>query len=115
MNTYCGTGLANPRNPRGLTLAWDHNVYVAHGDHNLMANWKTIGVVAEGQPIRIGTLNVWDYDWHPAELAAIELPHPSHPSQLHRVSIYKITDGKSTETFAAGELSMNVWGFYEPN
>ena len=28
MNTYCGTGLANPRNPRGLTLAWDHNVYV---------------------------------------------------------------------------------------
>ena len=27
MNTYCGTGLANPRNPRGLTLAWDHNVY----------------------------------------------------------------------------------------
>ena len=89
--------------------------YVAHGDHNLMANWKTIGVVTEGQPIRIGTLNVWDYDWHPAELAAIELPHPSHPSQLHRVSIYKITDGKSTETFAAGELSMNVWGFYEPN
>ena len=28
MNTYCGTGLANPRNPRGLTLAWDHNVYI---------------------------------------------------------------------------------------
>ena len=27
MNTYCGTGLANPRNPRELTLAWDHNVY----------------------------------------------------------------------------------------
>ena len=32
MNTYCGTGLANPRNPRGLTLAWDHNVYAKKSD-----------------------------------------------------------------------------------
>ena len=32
MNTYCGTGLANPQNPRGLTLAWDHNVYAARID-----------------------------------------------------------------------------------
>jgi hypothetical protein len=76
-------------------------------------NWKPIGVVAEGQPIRVGNLNPWDYNWTSTDLDDINLPHPSYPTQLHRMSIYEINEGNSTVRFAAGELSMNVWGFYE--
>ena len=45
MNTYCGTGLANPRNPRGLTIAWDHNVYAKKEHHLKYATILTLVVI----------------------------------------------------------------------
>lgn len=79
-----------------------------------MTDWQEVGVVPEGFPIRINGVNPWNFDWRASNEEAVELPHPSHPSQLHRMEIYEIEDRGRTIKFAAGELSMNVWGFYVP-
>ena len=80
-----------------------------------MANWKRAGIVIEGQPINIGGLNPWDHEWKSTDAQDVELPHPSYPKQLHNMSVYEISDGKLSVTFATGELSASVWGFYVPD
>ncbi len=77
-----------------------------------MVSWKPVGVVAEGQPIRVGGLNPWNFEWHRMPADPVDLPHPSYPDQTHRMLLYEITSEGKSVTFAAGELSMNVWGFY---
>ena len=77
-----------------------------------MKGWRTVGVVIEGQPLMIGSLNVWDHDWKRLLEPPLQLPHPSYPSQLHSMEVYEITDDNESVRFAAGELSANVWGFY---
>ena len=72
-----------------------------------------VGVVAEGESINVSGLNPWKHKWESLDADA-ELPHPSYPNQRHRISIYRITVGDQMILFAAGELSMNVWGFYVP-
>jgi hypothetical protein len=78
--------------------------------------WKAVGVVVEGDSIRIRDVNVWDYTWTRLNEPSVELPHPSYPSQLHSMNVYGIKAGAGGEDirFAAGELSVNVWGFYVP-
>ena len=44
----------------------------------------------------------------------MEFPHPAYPDQFHRMWIYEIRGADKAATFAAGELSANVWGFYVP-
>jgi hypothetical protein len=80
-----------------------------------MNGWKTVGVVYEGDPIWIGGFNVWNHKWNLLKGPALELPHPSYPSQRHSMSVYEITAGGERVRFAAGELSANVWGFYIPD
>jgi len=77
-----------------------------------MASWKSVGIAIEGQPIQVNGLNPWQYEWRAASCSDIELPHPSYPDQLHRMSVYEISSGTKTVIFAAGELSANAWGFY---
>ena len=89
--------------------------YVANSKSYVMANWKSAGIVVEGQPITVGGLNPWDHEWKSSGAPAIELPHPSYPNQLHRMSVYEISNGNHSVAFAAGELSANVWGFYVPD
>ena len=40
--------------------------------------------------------------------------HPSYPTQLHDMPMYLIAAEGRYITFAAGELSNTVWGFYLP-
>jgi hypothetical protein len=79
-----------------------------------MNEWKSVGVVVEGQPIRIAGLNVWEHAWNRVEQPRLELPHRSYPSQRHAMTVYEIAAGGEPIRFAAGELSANVWGFYVP-
>ena len=79
-----------------------------------MKNWKSIGIVVEGQPMIISGLNVWDYKWTSLKEPAVKLPHPDYPAQLHSMNIYEIINGEQKVKFAAGELSANVYGFYVP-
>jgi hypothetical protein len=79
-----------------------------------MRKWKAVGVVAEGDPIDIGGANPWTKSWQRAQDAAVDLPHPSHPSQSHSLSVYSIQVDECVVEFAAGEVSANVWAFYVP-
>ena len=77
-----------------------------------MSEWKAVGVVAEGEPIEVGGVNPWSHSWTSLEQPAVELPHPSYPNQRHRMSVYEVESVGRKITFAAGELSANIWGFY---
>ena len=66
-----------------------------------------------GEAIDVGGVNPWEHDWTKFAKAPVELPHPSYPRQLHRFWLYRVTVGQRSVTFAAGELSANVWGFYQ--
>jgi len=79
-----------------------------------MSAWRAAGVVAEGQPIAIEGVNVWDHRWIQRGDEVIDLPHPSYPEQRHRMRVYKIEGGENILVFAAGELSPGVWGFFVP-
>jgi hypothetical protein len=76
--------------------------------------WKVAGIGFESQAIDVGGLNPWDHQWHSMEREAVELPHPAHPSQRHRFDVYEMEAAGQKVTFAAGELSNGVWGFYVP-
>jgi hypothetical protein len=79
-----------------------------------MARWGVVGVVFEQVPIDLSGLNPWEHDWHQIDAEPIELPHPQHSEQLHRMWLYEIEGSGKRVLFAAGELSANVWGFYTP-
>ena len=75
-------------------------------------NWKSVGVVIEGESLLISGLNVWDYKWVSLKEPLINLPHPSYSDQLHGFHLYQIEHGEHKVHFAASELSPNVFGFY---
>jgi succinate dehydrogenase/fumarate reductase flavoprotein subunit len=79
-----------------------------------MDNWKTVGVVVEGERINIGGVNPWSHEWKSTGQEPIQLPHPTYPAQMHTMDIYQIETAGRNILFAAGELSANVWGFYVP-
>ena len=80
----------------------------------MMREWKTVGVVIEGERISFAGIDPWNYEWRPLEEPEVELSHPTYPHQKHKMSIYEIETGGRSVVFAAGELSANVWGFYVP-
>lgn len=55
---------------------------------------------------------MWGTPWRRTLEPSVQLPHPSHPRELHTFRIYDIDGPNGLITFAAAELSMNVWGFY---
>lgn len=73
-----------------------------------------MGVVVEGGSIRLCGLDPWSLQWTPAPPWEVRLPHPSYRTQLHAMNVYRIQRDGRTITFAAGELSACVWGFYVP-
>jgi hypothetical protein len=77
-----------------------------------MREWKSVGAVFEGETIDVGGLNPWAFTWQRLPQEPVELPHPAYPSQRHRMEIYQIGGDNNEITFAAGELSAGVWGFY---
>ncbi len=79
-----------------------------------MNSWKLLKVVSDGEPLKIGGINVWDGEWESLNQEEIKIPHPSYPSQTHTLWPYCIKHGNSKIKFAAGELSNCVWCFYVP-
>ena len=75
--------------------------------------WGPGKVCVEGDRVNVGGVNPWDFNWTALDEPTVELPHPAHTHQQHTYGLYRVeTDGREV-VFAAGELSMNVWGFYE--
>lgn len=70
--------------------------------------WREAHIGFEDDGVRIGGVEVWKAEWRSAG-ESVELPHPAHPKQIHRYSVYEAENGVK---FAAAELSAGVWGFY---
>ncbi len=68
----------------------------------------------DGKAIDIDGINPWEHEWILLAEEPIEVPHPSHPNQMHKMWRYKIVTDKKEVVFAAGEFSNCVWGFYVP-
>lgn len=76
--------------------------------------WHAVGIVFDGEAIDLDGVNPWTVSWHPTG-EYVGMRHPAWPTQVHGMPVYTLTDGDRTITFAAGELSNTVWGFYLPN
>lgn len=76
--------------------------------------WRLVDVVTEGRPIDVEGIDPWRHEWKRTGRPPIEMPHPSHAHQRHRMDIYEVQHAGRNVTFAAGELSANVWAFYLP-
>jgi len=75
-------------------------------------DYEEVGVVAESQRILLKGLNPWQHDWVCLAGKTVQLPHPQYKQQMHEMRHYTLSYEGQTITFAAGEVSMNVWGFY---
>lgn len=80
----------------------------------MISKWRLINIVTDGQPIMVGGINPWEYEWVQLVEEPIEVPHPSYPNQMHKMRQYKIDLKNKSIVFAAGEYSNCVWGFYVP-
>jgi hypothetical protein len=77
-------------------------------------DWRDVHVGFEGDGLKIAGIAVWSNEWRRVYENAIQLPHPSYPTQLHRYDVYEIGAEETPVQLAAGELSNGVWGFYVP-
>lgn len=75
------------------------------------AGWRPVGVVVEGEPLILDGVDVWTAHWKSTG-RRVEVAHPSYPSQRHMADVYVLDDRRPGVTFAAGELSNGVWGFF---
>ena len=73
-----------------------------------------VGVFVEGDPVVLDGVNIWDVHWTPVGSSSLMVRHPAHPQQVHSVQRYEMAGATRVVTFAAGELSANVWGVFVP-
>lgn len=73
--------------------------------------WKFCGSCADGQKFEISGVNVWEHEWHNTKQSKAEVKDPKY-GQSFEFNVYTITHNSKTITFAAGEFSNCIWGFY---
>jgi hypothetical protein len=72
--------------------------------------WEFAGAVPDGQSLTIGGLDVWKHEWTDTK----ERAHVKDPRYHQDFTFYvwEIRSGDRIVTFAAGEFSNCMWGFY---
>lgn len=76
------------------------------------SGWRYVHIGFEGDSVSIDGINPWQYHWQSVGYT-IEVPHPSYPSQRHRLEVRRVATEHGSVIFAAGEVSNGVWCFYE--
>ncbi|AUG56362.1 hypothetical protein [Acetivibrio saccincola] len=71
--------------------------------------WKFVKSGIEGDCELFG-VNIFDYRWEPTN-KKIKVLDPIY-NQMHEMNIYNVNIGGKVLTFAAGEFSNCVYGFY---
>ena len=71
--------------------------------------WKFVKSGIEGDCELFG-VNIFDYRWEPTN-KKIKVLDPIY-NQMHETNIYNVNIGGKVLTFAAGEFSNCVYGFY---
>lgn len=78
-----------------------------------MTNWRYVGHGAEGDEMEISGVRVWSHQWTCHEGERAEVTDPIH-GQRYSFPVYRIVADGQQITFAAGEFSNSVYGFYMP-
>jgi hypothetical protein len=74
------------------------------------SNWQFQGATPEAQCFVIGGLDVWKHEWRDTRDRVRVKDLLYH--QDFTFDVYEILVGDRTVTFAAGEFSNGMWGFY---
>ena len=74
-------------------------------------NWGHIKTVFDGDRFELEGINVWDCDWITTN-NRISVKDPLY-GQEYRMTVFEIRQEDKVITFAAGEFSNCVWGFYQ--
>lgn len=77
--------------------------------------WEFFTSAAEGYPVVICGLNVWDYEWRCENAQRIVITDPLYPDETKDLTIYSMCNGKKTVRFAASEFTASVYGFCIPS
>ena len=74
------------------------------------SDWEFFGAAPDGQSFQIGGLDVWKHKWRDTkEWAHVQDPRYHQDFTFH---VYEIGSSDAAVTFAAGEFSNCMWGFY---
>ena len=77
--------------------------------------WKFVSIGFEGVPVLVQGTDLWKHNERWASTReSIVVPHPSYPSERHTMFVYTLSHNGKSITFATGEYSNGVWGFYVP-
>jgi hypothetical protein len=76
--------------------------------------WEFAGSDVEGGPFELFGKSIWSVRWRrrPGELAEVRDPVYG---QVFRFPVYQFAEETSLATFAAGEFSNGVYGFFIPH
>lgn len=74
-------------------------------------SWICVVAVPEGTPAVINGLDVWQHQWLSLDGQRATVRDPRYQQEFH-FQIYNIIVGRKIVTFAAGEFSAGMWGFY---
>jgi hypothetical protein len=80
---------------------------------NAVTTWKHIGTCVEGQRFEIEGLDVWSHKWICKQGESASVKDPQY-GQAYTFHAYEIITAQQRVTFAAGEFSNAVFGFYTP-
>ncbi|WP_395741954.1 hypothetical protein [Prosthecobacter sp.] len=73
-------------------------------------DWKFLGSTSEGKAFQLGGLDVWKHEWRDTqERAYVKDPIYHQDFTFH---VYEISSTTQVVTFAAGEFSNCMWGFF---
>ncbi len=74
------------------------------------SEWEFVGAVPDGQSFKIGALDIWKHEWRDTKERAYVKDPLYH--QDFTFYVYEIGVPGNIVTFAAGEFSNCMWGFY---
>jgi len=78
----------------------------------MTSEWKALVVIEEGSALIVNGADIWSGKWVALNAGPLRLEHPAYPGQVHTFQRYHFDSIGGSFTFAAAELSPNVWGFY---
>ena len=100
--------MKGPSIPEGSALSFA----LSTGYHNwYMRTWRNIGTSVDGQRFEIDGLNVWAYPWMAKDGKPARVRDPIY-RQAFAFPVYESAVEDKRISFAAGEFSNCVWGFY---
>lgn len=73
--------------------------------------WVFFGSCVDGQRFEIEGINVWKHEWNSLIEPNAQVKGPRY-GQSFEFPVYKIEHEGKLITFAAGEFSNCMWGFY---